>query len=272
MKIFLKYILPPTILFGLFVGFWYLVALVFIPDRVSFLLPPPHEVLQEGVLEADAFKQTLTGLWESAQIALWGFGFAIILGIGIAILMSQARWIERTLFPYAVTIQAVPIVAIVPLVGLWFGYETTSKIIVTIIISIFPIITNTLFGLLSIDTGVNDLFRLHSSTNRAQARFHRITKLQFKNAIPSIFVGLKISAGLAVVGTIVAEFFFRAGAAKGLGRLIIETYKPQSGKAPELYTAIIITCLLGLALFWLVGFCEKYFTKNFYKKGAKSTS
>ncbi len=261
MKTFKKFILPPAIIFALFIGFWYLVSLVILSSRIQFILPPPHEVLTEGIFNYDAIRPTLIGLWETARVTLLGFAIAIILGIGLAILMSQARFFERMIFPYAVTLQAVPIVAIAPLIALWAGYGLKSKIIVTIIIAIFPIITNTLFGLRSVSSEMNDLFRLHVSTQGIRARFQKISKLQFRAAVPSMFAGLRIAAGLALIGTIVAEFFFKGTKAEGLGKLISDKYVPASGFGPELYTAIIITCLLGLALFWLVGRIGKYFTR-----------
>ncbi len=247
---------------GVFIGFWYLVSGAILNSDIRFILPLPHDVISKGIFDWSSFEQTLRGLGETAKVTLLGFGIAISLGIFIAVLMSQARWIERTLFPYAIILQAVPIVAIVPLIGLWTGYEFKSKVIVTVIIAIFPIITNTLFGLRSVGKEMYDLFKLHTRPKSFRARCLRLTKLQFHTAIPSIFVGLRISAGLAVVGTIVGEFFFRAGTAKGLGRLIREIYKPASGLGPEFYTAIIITCIFGVSIFWAVGLGQKYFTRH----------
>lgn len=262
MKVFLKHILPPVAIAGVFVGLWYIVSLLLIPKRVDFILPPPHEVVNEGILDFDALSKILLGLVKTAQVTIVGLVIAAALGIFIAILMSQARWVERTIFPYAIILQAVPIVAVVPLIALLSGHGFTSKVSVTIMISIFPIITNTLFGLRSIGAGMNDLFRLHSHQSKFRTRFQRITKLQFKNAIPSMFVGLKIAAGLAVVGTLVAEYFFQEGAQKNLGRLIYFGYNPTSGQSPELFTAIGVTCLWGLALFGTVGLLGKYFTRH----------
>ncbi len=246
-------------------GVWYLVTLVILDPEIYFILPTPHVVIRDGIFDWDSLTRTLQSLWETARVTLVGFGLAILLGVFVATLMSQARWIERTLFPYAVVLQAVPIVAIVPLIGLWAGFEFRSKVIVTVIISIFPIITNTLFGLRSVSKEMYDLFNLHTEPSTFKTRITRLKKLNSHAAVPAFFAGLRISAGLAVVGTIVGEFFFRAGTATGLGRLILEIYRPQAGMGPEFYTAIFITCLLGVSIFWFTGLVSTYFTRHLHQ-------
>ena len=127
--------------------------------------------------------------------------------------MSQAKWVERSLFPYAVVLQTIPILALVPLIGFWFDFNFRSRVIVCVLIAIFPIINNTLFGLLSADQGQHDLFTLHDSS-----RFTRLWRLQLPAGMPAIFSGFRISAGLAVIGAIVGDFFFRQGD-PGIGKL-----------------------------------------------------
>ena len=143
-----------------------------------------------------------------------GLAIAIVLGMLFAILMSQAKWVERSLFPYAVVLQTIPILALVPLIGFWFEFNFRSRVIVCVLIAIFPIINNTLFGLLSADQGQHDLFTLHDSS-----RFTRLWRLQLPAGMPAIFSGFRISAGLAVIGAIVGDFFFRQGD-PGIGKLI----------------------------------------------------
>ena len=240
----------------MFVGVWYLASYVLIPSRVDFILPPLHEVVNKGVLTWRNLEKILDGLWATTQVALSGFVVAAVLGIALAMLMSQARWIERTAFPYAVALQAVPIVAIVPVIGLLLGYDFRSRIVVAVIITLFPIISNTLFGLKCASRSLHDLFTL----NRA-SRLERLWKLQLPAALPAMFTGFKISAGLCVVGTIVGEFFFGGGKVTGLGRLI-EKYELADGQGPQLYTAIFFCCALGLALFLLSGVAGRWVTRH----------
>ena len=110
------------------------------------------------------------------------------------------------MYPYAVVLQTIPILAIVPLIGFAFGFNFRSRVLVCVLIALFPIITNTLFGLLSVDHGQHDLFTLHGV-----GRWQRLWKLQFPAALPNIFTGLRISAGLSVIGAVVGDFFFVQG-------------------------------------------------------------
>ena len=117
--------------------------------------------------------------------------------------------------------------------------------IVCVIISLFPIIANTLFGLLSADQGQHDLFRLHGV-----GRWTRLWKLQFPGALPAIFIGLRISAGLSVIGAIVGDFFFRRGD-PGLG-VLITNYQSRL-QSEQMYGALILAILLGVVVFWVFG-------------------
>src|SRR5690606_7244051 len=135
-----------------------------------------------------------------------GLVISIALGMAVAVIMSQAKVAERAIFPYMVTLQAIPILALVPVIGFWFGYGQQSRVLVCVIISIFPIIVNTLFGLQSAERGMHDLFTVHHAS-----RISRLRKLMFPAALPAIFAGLRISAGLSVIGAIVGDFFFGQG-------------------------------------------------------------
>lgn len=248
---------PPAITAGGFLGFWYIASYYVIPSASSFILPPPHEVVNGGIFTWNNFEKILKGLEATTKVTVTGLAIAILLGVFLAVLMSQARWIDRTLFPYAVALQAVPIVAIVPILILWWGSGFQSKVVVTIIISIFPVISNTLFGLRSADERLHDIFTMNDAS-----RLRRLIKLSFPAALPAFFAGLRISAGLGVVGAVVGEFFFRQGTVAGLGRLVSEEFNLGSGQGPQLYTAIVFCCVLGLVLFWFAGLAGRLTTRR----------
>ena len=128
--------------------------------------------------------------------------------------MSQSKLIERAVFPVLVALQAIPILVMVPLIAIWFDTKTTSRVIVCVIIAFFPIVLNTLFGLVSADAGLHDLLTLHHAS-----RWTRLRKVMLPAALPAMFAGLRISAGLSVIGAIVGDFFFGRGE-RGLGQLI----------------------------------------------------
>jgi NitT/TauT family transport system permease protein len=236
----------PTIVFALVIGLWYLASLYY--DRVkelSWVVPYPHEVLHEMVLNERFREPLLDDLWQTTVVIATGLVIAIVIGTLWAVLMSQAVWVEHSLYPYAVILQTLPILAIVPLIGSIFGYEFTSRVIVTVMIALFPLVSNTLFGLQSVDRAQRELFRLAGA-----GRWTTLTKLQFPAALPAVFVGLRTAAGLAVIGAIVGDQFFQRGT-PGLGVLIQVSNARLNG--PGTYAAILTASLLGVAVFLLFG-------------------
>ncbi len=239
---------PPVTVAILLIGVWYLVSLVILDPTKSYLLPPPHEVLAaywDPAFGPDMFES----LWNTAKVALTGLLIAMALGVSWAITMNQAAWVERSLYPYAVILQTIPILALVPLIGFWFGFDFTARVIVTILISLFPMVSNTLFGLKSVDKGQRELFALQQAGAWVMLR-----KLQFPTALPAIFTGMRISAGLAVVGAIVGDFFFQRGT-PGIGALIAK-YQARLNAEP-LFASILLASLFGVVVFWFFGWLAK---------------
>jgi NitT/TauT family transport system permease protein len=242
-------LLPPALVLALVVGVWYLVSEVVLSPERRFLLPPPHAVLVVGFLDPAHLAELLGGLWLTTQVAALGLAIAAAAGVGMAILMSQARWLERSLYPYAVVLQTVPILAMVPLIGFWFGFGLGSRVLVCALIALFPIVANTLFGLRSVPRGLRDLFALHRA-----GRLSRLLRLELPSALPAILTGMRISAGLSVTGAIVGDFFFRQGQ-PGLG-ILIDLYRARLA-SEQLFAAVILGSLLGLAAFWLFGLLSR---------------
>ncbi len=240
---------PPAAVFVAVLGIWYGVSYLLLDPQRRFLVPPPHEVVKVSFLDPYNLKELLDALWLSTRVAFIGLFIATVLGMLLAIAMSQARWVERSLYPYAVLTQTIPILAMVPLFGFWFGFGYVSRVLVVILFAIFPIIANTLFGLQSVEQDHHDLFRLHQA-----GRLTRLWKLQLPAAMPSIFTGLRISAGLAVIGAIVADFFFKQGE-PGIG-ILIDLYRSRL-QSEQMFAAIILSSLLGVAVFWFFGFLAR---------------
>jgi NitT/TauT family transport system permease protein len=243
---------PPAAVFGIALVVWYLARYLLIDPQVSFLLPPPHDVIRVAFGDPHNLTELLVALGLSARVALAGLVIAVIVGVGLAVAMSQAPWVERSLYPYAVALQTIPILALVPLFGYWFDYSMTSRILVVVLISLFPIVANTLFGLRSVDPGAHELFTLHRAN-----RLTRLVKLQFPAALPAFFTGLRISAGASVIGAIVADFFFQRGQ-PGIGQLIF--IYPKRLQSEMLFGAVILAALFGLAVFWVFGALARRFT------------
>ena len=283
--------LGPLTVFALFIGFWYVAPSLFFSGR-EWLLPPPHEVINVGFIEGMSvgqlwalvkmvasdvvpfwsidpgidtsvvFVANAEATWLSAKVALTGLGAAILLGCGLAMAMSQAKWIEKAFYPYLIALQAVPILALVPLIGSIWGFGFFSRMLVCVIIAFFPIVANTLFGLLSAQKSHHELFALHGAS-----RGTRLRKLMIPAALPAMFTGLRIAAGLSVVGAIVGDFFFRRGD-PGLGSLL-DKYFARIDQ-PELFAAIIMSAVLGIGVFGFFGWLRtKVIGKWHSEQGAR---
>ncbi len=255
----------PVIGFGGFIGFWYFMSywgLTHIWGKPKFLITAPHRVVKDSFIDDRSRTALLHGLYWTARVSLIGLVIAIIIGMALAIVMSQARWLERSIWPYLVAMQAIPILALVPIIGSIFGFEIPSRIFVCVLISLFPIVSNTLFGLLSAERGQHDLFTLHHVS-----RWTRLTKLQLPNAMPTIFTGFRIAAGLSVIGAIVGEIFFKRGD-KGVG-ILLDSYRSRA-QFPQMYGALILAAALGIAVFIIFGWFNNLVVGRWYESTRKS--
>ena len=238
-------VVGPLAVFAVLIGIWYFISNVVLDPDLQFLLPPPHQIITQGFGDPDIRAELLEALGRTTQVALTGLAAAIVIGAVWGILMAMAKWAESALFPYAVLLQCIPILALVPLIGFWFGFGFFARVLVCILIALFPMISNTLFGLQSVERGQLELFRLQKAS-----RWTVLRKLQFPAALPAIFAGMRISAGLAVVGAIVGDFFFRQGN-PGIG-ILLSNYASRL-QGPPLFAAILVAAFLGFAIFWIFG-------------------
>ncbi|MEY2969617.1 MAG: hypothetical protein RIQ64_2244 [Actinomycetota bacterium] len=248
-------VIGPAVVFVLFIGFWYLLSTTLLPEQKRFLLPTPHKVLNEGFLTWQVGEQRglypiLRSMWSSIQVALIGLMITIIVGTALATAMATRRWVERATWPYLVALQSAPILAMTPLIRALIDGVQTQRVLVVVLIAFFPIVNNTLFGLLSVEKSQHELFTLHGAS-----KWTRLTKLQFPAAMPNIFVGLRISAGLSVIGAVVGDFYFRQGGVVGIGAQI-DIYRGRLWGS-ELVAAIIVASLFGLVVFIVFGFLSK---------------
>jgi NitT/TauT family transport system permease protein len=245
----------PAVVFVLFIAVWYLLSQVILPSQKRFLLPTPHNVIADGFFvwrsgERRGLQPILLSLWDTTKVALLGLAITIVVGMGLAVLMSSRRWLERATWPYLVAVQSAPILALTPLIRALIDGTQRQRVLVVVLISVFPIVSNTLFGLLSADKSQHELFTLQGAS-----RWTRLSKLQFPAALPNIFVGLRISAGLAVIGAVVGDFYFAQGGVVGIGAQI-DIYRNRLWGA-ELITAILLASALGLVVFLFFGWVQR---------------
>ncbi len=233
-------LVPPVAFFFVILGVWELISASLAGSR-KFLLPPPQSVLIHGLLARDAYSQILPSFLRTAGLALGGLIVAMLAGMLVAAVMYRFSWLERAGFPYLVALQAVPVLAVAPLIAVILGYSYVAKGIVVVLIAFFPIPANFLLGLRSVDAGLEDLFRLQRTS-----WWTRFWRLAFPSALPQLFTSFRIAAGLAVIGAIVGEEFFQAGV-PGLGMRLLQ-YLDQV-EYNRLYGALILSSLLGIAFY-----------------------
>jgi NitT/TauT family transport system permease protein len=204
----------------------------------SYLLPPPSAVFLTIVQD---WPELLAALGKTSAGAVTGFVLSTIIGVAVAVFLSSSRAIQRAFYPYAVFFQTVPIIAIAPLLVIWFGYGLRTVIASAFVVSIFPVIANTLTGILSTDPALRDLFRLYGASTLTT-----LFKLRFPAALPQILTGLRVAAGLAVIGAIVGEFI----GGQGLGS-VVDIARTQQ-RTDKVFAAVLLASALGLALFGVI--------------------
>jgi NitT/TauT family transport system permease protein len=231
--------------FTVFVVAWKIVVLV--GGYPPFILPSPELVGQrfvrawaDGIIEPHAL----------ATLVEIGLGFAVGAGTGLLVGYALARstLVERIISPYVVAAQATPILALAPLLALWFGPGLFSKVVICGLIVFFPIAVSTMVGVRSVDRGLLELARSFRATRRQV-----LTTLEIPGALPSIFGGLRVGVTLAVVGAIVGEW---AGADRGLG-VLVNLARGSLFDIPLMFATLATIAMVGIALYLVVVFAER---------------
>jgi NitT/TauT family transport system permease protein len=233
--------LPPILVLVVVGLLWQAAVRVF--DLRPYLLPPPLDVLRAAIEHHDDLAQSLGNTAIAAGIGLAG---SAVIGVLIAVLLSTSRIVQRAFWPYTIFFQTVPIIAIAPLLVIWLGFGRNSVAASAFIASVFPVIANTLGGLLATDTNHRDLFRLYRAS-----RWATLVKLRLPAALPQLLTGLRIASGLAVIGAIVGEFVageLTENAGLGITVLVAK----RQGNTDVIIAAVLAASLLGLAAFSLV--------------------
>ena len=216
----------------------------------AFLVPPPSAIFQTILRD---WPELFAALLKTSEGAVLGFALSSLAGIAIAIFLSSSRAIQDAFYPYAVFFQTVPIIAIAPLLVIWFGYGVRTVVASAFIASIFPVIANTLNGILSTDPALRDLFRLYGASPAVT-----LWKLRVPAALPQILTGLRIAGGLAVIGAIVGEFL----GGQGLGS-VIDIARTQQ-RTDKVFAAVLLASFLGLALFGVINLLSRLALRSWH--------
>ena len=212
-----------------------------------YVLPGPVLILE--TLAKD-WQTLLPSLLNTMKTALGAFLLAALGGLGIAILFARSRWLEASLFPYAVIIQVTPVVSIAPLIIIWVEDIEIALLICAWIVAFFPVVANTTLGLKSADHNLRNLFELYGASRRQV-----LWRLRLPSALPYYLSSLRIAGGLALIGAVVAEFVAgTGGAASGLAYRILESgYRLN---IPRMFAALLLISLAGIAIFAALGWLQ----------------
>jgi NitT/TauT family transport system permease protein len=228
-----------------------------------YMLPTPLAV---GAAVVTRFPSLVASLAITAEEAAGGLAASIVAGLLIALIFAQFRWIRRMFYPYTILLQTVPILAVAPLILMWVGPGTLSVTLVAFIICLAPIIANATQGLISVEPNLVHLFLMHNAS-----RLQILTRLRLPHAVPSLFVGIRIAAGISVIGAITGELF--AGSSRvgegGLGYSIL--YASSQLQTDYLFALVLAATVLGFAFFFAVMFLEWYFLHNWHESARTMT-
>jgi NitT/TauT family transport system permease protein len=235
---------PIVVAFVVFVAVWKVAAIV---AGLGFILPAP-EVVAARFVEAWADGTMEPHAWTTLVEVSLGFATGATFGLVVGYAIARSRLVERFVSPYLIAAQAVPILALAPLLALWFGPGLLAKVVICGLIVFFPVAIATMVGIRSVDRGLLELGR----SLRASRRQVLVT-LEIPAALPSILGGLRVGATLAVVGAIVGEW---AGADKGLG-VLINLARGSLFDYPLMFATLATIALLGIACYVLVVLAER---------------
>lgn len=231
--------------FALFVGAWKLVVVV--GGYPPFILPPPEAVAARFVRAWSDGLMTPHAVATVVEIGL-GFAAGAALGLVVGYGLARSSLVEQLISPYIVAAQATPILALAPLLALWFGPGLVSKVVICGLIVFFPIAVSTMVGIRSVDAGLLELARSLRATRRQV-----LTTLEVPAALPSILGGMRVGVTLAVVGAIVGEW---AGAERGLG-VLVNLARGSLFDIPLMFATLVTIALLGIVLYLVVVIVER---------------
>ncbi len=234
--------LIPIFLIVLAIASWEIA--VRLRDTPRWFLPPPSAVMTALI---DSRRTLLHHTLVTLEEVGLGFVLSFVLGIAFALAIASSRVVERAFYPFVVASQAIPIIALAPILLIWFGYGMTPKVIVVALICFFPIVVNTVDGLRSVDPELIDLLRSMGASNWTTYRVVRLP-----SSLPYLFSGTRIAAAVSVIGALIGEW---VGSSAGLGYYMIRSAGQFA--TDKVFAAVLISALLGLVLFGIVSLLER---------------
>jgi NitT/TauT family transport system permease protein len=252
-KFFIRCRLPFAV-FCIFIIVWELT--IRISGFPPYLLPGPWDVLSTI---PGRFSDLSSSFLITLEEATVGFVLSGVIGILVSLIFAISPVVRRSLFPYVVLLQTIPVIAVSPLIILWMGNGSPAICFIAFIICVPPVIANVTQGLISVEQNLIDLFRMSNSSTLTV-----LLKLRLPHALPNIFTGLRIASGAAVVGAVVGETFAGSSAVGQGGLGYASIYALDQTQTPYLFALVLTSSLMGLAFFFLVSAGEWFFLRNWH--------
>lgn len=234
--------MPPAVALAVAITVWELWTRI--ADVPVYILPAPHVVLERLVSDLGFFaRHGAVTLVE----AMAGFTLGLVVALSGAVLMAHSRLLERTLYPLALLVKVTPIVAVAPMLVIWFGFSPVPNVLIAALIAFFPVLVNSLTGLRSVNPGTLDFLR---SVDASQTQV--LLKLRAPSALPFLFAAFRIAIPLSVIGAVVAEFF---SGDRGLGNVIFVAH--HNLDMPTSFSAILVLAVMGITLTVVTSIVER---------------
>jgi ABC-type nitrate/sulfonate/bicarbonate transport system permease component len=235
--------LPLLVVLAGIVAFWEL--FIYVTGEPAYILPPLHQVIYVAVTQGP--DRLLPAAWVTLQEMLAGFAGGVIIGLSLGAAIHHSKIVRQALLPIVISTQSIPVIAIAPILIIWFGFDMGPKIIMTTVITFFPVAVNTIAGFAAVDP---DMINLMRSLDAGDWQIFR--KVRLPAAAPFIFAGIRNSAAISAIGAIVGEW---VGANEGLGPVMIAAN--ASFKTSVVFAAILYLAVMAVALFLAVGLIER---------------
>ena len=249
----------PVVVFALVIAVW--AAAVWFWQIKPYVLPPPSLVVQTLVADWSLLSQSLL---VTLVTTVEGFVLASVGGFGLAVLFNQSRYVEYSLYPYAVILQVTPVIAIAPLLLVYLA-QSTAVLVCAWIVAFFPVLANTTLGLRSVDRNLADLFALYGAS---PARV--LWDLKLPASLPYVLGGLRIAGGLSLVGAVAAEIAAGSGGAgSGLAFRIMEAQYRLN--IPRMFAALLLLCVAGLVIFYLLALVNHLALRRWHESALDAT-
>ncbi len=243
------------VFFAIFLGFIWEILVRF-TEMDPWMLPAPSRIGKETIALAGQLPEPL---WATTQIAVSGLGAGTTIGLLIAVILHLFSFLRRMIYPLIILSQNIPMIALAPLLVMWFGFGSLPKILVVTLICFFPVTVSLLGGFEQADRTLLTYLKM-AGASRLQIFF----KCEWPSALPYFFSGLKLSATYSIMGAIIAEWL---GAEKGIG--VMMQLASSTFRTDRVFVAILLIAALSLVFFAVITLCERFVSHPYRRKGAR---